>query len=180
MTEALIGLGLVEMADGKPSAARWCLTEAMALAQASECRENLAASLTILARVERHTPWGDLVSALAYAREALSVAQEIDSTVCAMWGETEIGLTLLAQGEPAAALKHTGRAVALVPQAHESWGGTEQIHRAHAQVLQALNRPDEADEQRRLADAIVANKAHHIPDDERRQQYIQYASTTRL
>jgi len=180
MTEALIGLGLVEMADGKPSAARWCLIEAMTLAQASECRENLAASLTILARVERHTPGGDLASALAYARKALSVAQEIDSTTCAMWGEAEIGLTLLAQGEPAAALKHTGRAVALVPQAHESWGGTEQIHRAHAQVLRALNRPDEADEQRQLADAIVASKAHHIPDDERRQQYIQYASTTRL
>jgi DNA-binding SARP family transcriptional activator len=179
LAETLVGLGLVEIADGALSAARHYLTEAVALARASECRENLAAGLAALACVERRLarslkPRGDLAVALANAREAIAVTQEIPLPVCEMWGELEVGLTLLAQGEPVAALEHTRRAVALLPQAHEGWIGTEQVHHAHAQVLRALNRAEEADEQDRQADAIIAAKAERIPDPEQRRRYLQH------
>jgi tetratricopeptide (TPR) repeat protein len=171
LAEALIGLGLVEIAAGQQSAARRCLTEAVAVARDSKCREGLAAGLAALARVERQA--GDAADALTYACEAVRVAQESTLPVCEMWGEMEAGLALLAQGELVAALEHTERAVALVPQAHEGWVGTEQVHRAHARVLRALGRVDEADEQTRLAEAIVEAKAGHIPDPELRQRFLQ-------
>ena len=86
----------------------------------------------------------------------------------------ELGLTLLAHGEPEAALQHTERAVAMAPQIHEGWIGTEQIHRAHAQALQALDRTKAAGEQTRLADAIVEHKAAHIPDAKQRRRYLRF------
>ncbi len=52
-------------------------------------------------------------------RHRVRVAHEIGLPVCEMWSEMEAGLDALAQGQPAAALEHTGRAVALVPQASE-------------------------------------------------------------
>ena len=106
-------------------------------------------------------------------RRHVHVTREIALPVCEMWGEVEAGLALLAQGELVAALEHTGRAVALVPQANECWIGTEQVHRAHARVLRALGRTDTADEQARLADAIIEAKAGRIPDPEQRRRYIE-------
>jgi tetratricopeptide (TPR) repeat protein len=141
------------------------------LAHASECRESLAAGLAALARTEREG--GDPASALVHAGEAVRVAQEGPLPVCQMWGEMEVGLALLAQGQMATALEHTGRAVALLPQAHEGWIGTEEVHRAHARVLQALGRIEEADEHVRRAEAIIVAKAGHISDSGLRRRYLE-------
>ena len=184
LAEALVGRGLVEVEAGQPAAALRCLIEAVAVARESECQESVAAGLAALAHAERQVvvnvvslpdkPRGDLASALEHARNAVQVAQESALPMCETWGEMELGLTLLAQGEPEAALEHTERAVAMASQIHEGWIGTEQIHRAHAQVLQALDHTEVADEQIRLADAIVEDKAARIPDAERRQRYLRF------
>jgi DNA-binding SARP family transcriptional activator len=171
LAEALVGLGLVELKDNRLRAARRCLAEAVELAHASECRESLAAGLAALARTERGG--GDPASALVHAGEAVRVAQEGPLPVCQMWGEMEVGLALLSQGQPVAALEHTGRAVALLPQAHEGWIGTEEVHRAHARVLQALGRIEEADEHVRRAEAIIVAKAGHISDSGLRRRYLE-------
>jgi hypothetical protein len=102
------------------------------------------------------------------------VAQESDLPACQGWGEMEAGLAWLAQGKPEVALEHTRRAMALLPQAHEGWIGTEEVHRAHARVLQALGQGEAASEQDRLADAIVEEKGSLIPDPERRRRYLQH------
>jgi len=170
LAESLVGLGLVEIAAGQPCAAHDCLSEAVTVARESECQESLAMGLVALASVERHK--GDFASALRYAGEAVRIAQESVLPVCEMWGEMEVGLADLAQGEQVAALVHTGRAVALVPQAHEGWIGIEQVHQAHSQALRALGRIREAEEQERLAAAIVETKANRIPDPEQRQRYL--------
>lgn len=172
MVEALVGLGLVELADNQPLAARRRLAEAVEVARQSECRESLAAGLAALARAERGD--GELANALAHAGEAVRVAGEGPLPVCQMWGEMEVGLALLAQGQPAAALAYTGRAVDLLPQAHEGWIGAEEVQRAHARVLQALDRNEEADEHLRQADAILEAKAARIPNREQRQRYLQF------
>ena len=178
LAEALIGLGLVESASGQPSAARSYLAEAVAVAEMSECPENLAAGLAALARVERQE--GDIAAALSHAARAVRVAQESALPVCEMWGEAEMGLALLAQGDPAGALPHTMQAAALVPRAHEGWIGTEEVHRAQACVQRALGFVDAADEQNRLAEAIVASKAGYIPDLEQRRRYLQAAREMRV
>lgn len=170
LAEALIGLGLVELADEHALAAQPFLTEAVEMARFSECRENLAAGLATLARAERES--GDLISALAHAKEAVRIAQEITLPVCERWGEIEVGLTLLAQGQPAAALEHTERAIALLPQAYEGWIGTEEIHQAHARALRALGRLEAADEHVRRAKAIVEAKASLIPDLAQRRRFL--------
>ena len=184
LAEALVGRGLVEIQAGQPAAALRCLAEAVAVAQESECLESVATGLAALACVERQVaasvappasePGIDLTNALEHARAAVQVAQESALPACETWGEMELGLTLLAQGEPEAALEHTERAVAMAPQIHEGWIGTEQIHRAHAQVLQALDRTEATDEQIRLADAIVEHKAAQIPDTKQRRRYLRF------
>lgn len=175
LAEALIGLGLVAIAAGQLSAARGSLDEAVALARQSDHREGLASGLAALARAERAS--GDLADALAYASEAVRVAQENTLPVCEMWGEMEVGLAFLAQGQPAAALEHTERAVAFLPCAHQGWIGAEQAHLAHAQVLRSLNRADEAAEHARLADAIISVKAESLPDPSQRERYLRFAHT---
>jgi DNA-binding SARP family transcriptional activator/tetratricopeptide (TPR) repeat protein len=136
--------------------------------------EPLAVSSAEPLAVSSAEPGGDLASALSHAREAVRVAQESTLPVCEMWGEAEVGLALLARGEHAAALEHTERAVALLPQAHEGWIGNEYIHRAHARVLRALNRTEEADEQERQADDIIEAKAGRIPDPELRRRFLEF------
>jgi tetratricopeptide (TPR) repeat protein len=176
LVEALVGLGLVELAENQLQAAWLCLTEAVELARVSECRENLAAGLAALARVERQGC--DPASALVHAGEAVRVAQESTLPVCQRWGEIEVGLALLAQGQPAAALEHTGRAISLVSQAYEGWIGSEETHYAHARVLRALGRLDQAAGQIRLAEDIIVVKAEHIADPQQRQCYIQFAHSS--
>ncbi len=174
LTETLVGLGLVAVAAGQIPAARGSVDEAVALARQCDHREGLASGLAALAHAERQE--GDPVSALAHAREAIRVAQESALPVCEMWGEMEAGLALLVQGEPEAALEHTGRAVALMPRAHQGWIGTEQVHLAHAQVLCSLNRLDEAAGQVRLAEALIRAKAERIPDSSQRKRYLHFAN----
>lgn len=173
LAEVLIGLGLVETAAGQFSTARRYLSEAVTVARNSECRESLAVGLAGRARAERQG--GNLASALASARAAVRVAQESRLPACQGWGEMEAGLAWLAQGKPEVALEHTGRTIALLPQVHEGWIGTEEIHRAHARVLRALGCAEAADEQARQAEAIVESKAARILDPQVRQRYLQFA-----
>lgn len=174
LMEALIGLGLTEIAAGQLAAAHGALTEAVALARDIESRGNLAAGLAALARAERHL--GDLALTLAHAAEAVQIAREIAVPVCEMWGELEMGLAGLAQGNPEAALEHTQRAVGLVSRSDESWVGTEEVHQAHARVLRALGRVEAAGEQVRRVEAIIASKAGRIPDPQQRQRYLEAVS----
>lgn len=176
LAEALIGLGLVELASDKLLAARSCLTEAVAVARASESRGNLAAGLAALACVERHL--GNYPLAFEYALEAVWVAVEISAPACKVWGELEIGLVRLLQGDPEAALEHTLHAVELSSWSDERWIGSEQVHRAHAQVLRTLGYAEAADEQDRQADTITEAKAARIPDLQQRQRYLEYARRT--
>ncbi|MBC7228305.1 MAG: tetratricopeptide repeat protein [Thermoflexales bacterium] len=173
LAEALVGLGLAEMAAGQPLVAQGHLSEAVAVARESESRGNLAAALAALARAERRS--GDAVAALGHASEAVDIARELAISACEMWAELEVGLALLERGDPAAALEHTGRAVQLVPQSDEGWIGTEQAYYAYAHALRALGRAEEADEQTRLADAVIAAKAGRIPEPQQRQRYLEAA-----
>ena len=174
LAEALIGLGLAEIAADRPRVARDRLDEAVAMARHSESRANLAAALAALARAERHL--GNPEAALARASEALDIARQIPAPAYEMWGEMEMGLALLACGAPEAALEHTERAVALAPRGDESWVGTDQPHCAHARVLRSLGRDQEAAEQERQAAAIVAAKAARIPDPQQRRRFLQSAN----
>ncbi len=168
--EALVGLGLVNIAADQMDTARNCLREAVQMARVSKCQESLSVGLTALAMVERHS--GDLARAQAYADEAVRIAQEGTLPACEMWGQMELGLALLAQGEPAAALQHTEQAVLLTSRAHEAWIGTEEVYRAHARVLDALGRREAADECRQRAWSIVEAKAGGIADLALRQHYL--------
>lgn len=143
----------------------------MVVARDTESRANLVTGLAALACAERRL--GDLALALSHAAEAVQIAREIAVPVCEMWGELEMGLARLAQGDPEAALEHTQRAVGLVSRGDESWIGTEQIHQAHARVLSALNCAEAAEEQARLADAIIAAKASRTPEPEQRRRYLE-------
>ncbi|GAB4504399.1 MAG: AAA family ATPase [Anaerolineales bacterium] len=174
MAEALIGLGLAKIAAGQPHTAQGHLTEAVEVARESESRGNLAAGLSALARAERQL--GKSALALTHAAEAIQVARNISVITCEMWGELEIGLTLLAQGDPQAASHHSQRALELVARSNERWIGTEQIHRAHARILRVACHDDEAaNEQDRLAESIITAKADRIPDPQRRQRYLESA-----
>lgn len=171
---ALVGLGLVEIADSRLSAAQSCLAEAVELARESESRENLVKGLTALARSERLA--GDLLSALGHAHEAVRLARERALPACETWSEMEAGLAFLAQGDAVSALAHTERAVALLPQAHEGWIGSEEVHRAHARALRVTGRAAAAGEQVRLAVNAVHSKAERIPDAGLRRRFLAAAT----
>jgi tetratricopeptide (TPR) repeat protein len=173
LAESLVALGLLEMRAGAPDAARSSLEEAVDLAQDGECRECIAAGLSVLARVERSQ--GNLSGAVQHAREALEFAQGCELYAFEAWARMELGLGLLAQGEPQAALEQTTRAVEALPRSHEAWIGSEEVHRAHACVLRALGRDAEACGEAELAEAVLQAKAERIPDPDRRQRYLQFA-----
>jgi tetratricopeptide (TPR) repeat protein len=171
LMEALIGLGLVEIAASRPLVAHGFLSEAVVVARDAECKGNLVAGLAALAHAERQL--GNRTQALAHASEAVRISQDLVAPVYEMWGELEMGLAWLAQGNPEIALEHTERAVNLIPKSDESWIGTEQVHRAHAQVLRALGRMLQAEEQERMAVGIIETKAKRISDPGQRQDYLQ-------
>jgi DNA-binding SARP family transcriptional activator len=169
---SLIRLSLVEDAAGSPSASRPLLTEALTVARESQCPENVAAALAALARTERER--GDSAAALEWAREAAHVARTHGLLTCRSWAELEAGLALLAREEPQQALDHTTQVVESLPRMHEAWIGTEQVHRAHSSVLQALGRTEEARQQAELAEAVIQSKADRIPDPDTRQRYLHH------
>ncbi len=173
LAEALIGLGLVELAAGQPKMAYSYLTEAVTVARESESRKSLAVGLAALARAERRL--GDLIMALSHANEAVQISNKIPGAACEVWGELERGLVRLAQGDLDSALEHTKHALERISQSNESWIGSEQVYRAHAHALRALDFLEEADEHERQADAVIAAKAKRIPDAQQRQRYMEYA-----
>lgn len=171
---ALIGLGLVEISDNSLSLAYDELVEALTIARDSECPENVILALPGMARAQRRQ--GDPAAALESAIEAKQTARERGLRPCEAWADLEAGLALLIQGKGDQALQHTVAAVEAVPDIHEAWIGSEEIRRAHARVLQALARVEEAREQMRLAKAVIQVKGGRIPDPQRRQRYLQYVS----
>jgi predicted ATPase/DNA-binding SARP family transcriptional activator len=173
LVEALVGLGLVEIAADRLDDAQQYLHEAVPLAREAECYEPLAAGLAALARAARLAWHLDL--ALADAEEAVRVAQASRLPVCEIWGRLEAGLARLARGEAQAALALTEQAVALLPRANQAWIGTEEVHLAHARVLQALGQVQAAGEHLRLAEVCVAQKADLIADPDQRRRYLSFA-----
>jgi len=172
LVEALIALSLVELAYNHRMPSQQYLTEAVELASLSECREGLATGLAALARLERLL--GNTTDALCHAHDSVRVARGGDLPACEVWGEMEVGLTLLAQGEAVAALKHTERAMALLSHSHEGWIGSETVYHANACVLQALNYFERAEEHTRRARNTIENKANCISDPKQRQRYLRF------
>ncbi len=172
LAESLVALGILEIGAGSPAAAGRSLEEAVELAGEGECWENVAAGLSALARVERIR--GNPTGALKCAGEAIGVAQERELNALEVWARAERGLALLVQGDLEEALAETSQAVARVSHLHEAWIGTEEVHRAHARVLEALGRVAEAREQIQLAEAIIQKKAECISDPDARQRYLHH------
>jgi DNA-binding SARP family transcriptional activator/tetratricopeptide (TPR) repeat protein len=173
LAESLVALGMLEIGAGSFDVARVGLEEAVALARDGQCWESVAAGLSARARVERAQ--GNLPGALQRAEEAIDVAQRRELRAFDAWARRELGLALLAQGKPHGALEQTGAAVEALPRAHQAWVGSEEVHRAHARVLQALGRADDARAQTQLAEAAIQAKADLIPDPDRRHRYVQVA-----
>lgn len=189
---SLIGLGLVALDRGaradslddrqdlghkalgnQHADAGQLLTEALAVAQDSRSAENRAAALAALARL--HRQMGDPLLALNRATSAARLARDHGFMTCLAWAEAETGLALLAMDEPQPALSHTACAIEGVARSHEAWIATEEIHCAHARVLYALGRADEAHRQTDLTHAIVQAKAERILDPGMRQRYLNTA-----
>jgi tetratricopeptide (TPR) repeat protein len=136
LSDALIGLGMVEINTGQLSKAGDHLREAVDIARASESSESLARGLAAMARFERMT--GDQDSALTFANEAVGIAQKISTPTYEMWGELEIGAAILAQGRSTEALVHSLRALTLAAQAHEGWIARAEAKNVHDRVLESL------------------------------------------
>ena len=173
LAESLIALGLLEIAAGSPAAARSHLVEALDLARNGECWGSVSAALSALARLERTSE--GLLQAVDHASEAIQLARGHQLRIIEVWPQMELGLALLARGNLAWALEHTSCAVGGVSRPHEAWIGTEEVHRAHSRVLQALGRDEQAREHARLADGVIQAKADHIPDPAARQDYLRWA-----
>ncbi|MBN1249300.1 MAG: DUF2791 family P-loop domain-containing protein [Anaerolineae bacterium] len=181
MAQALIGLALVELdlsdllrKTGGPLHPNHLLDEALSLARASRCAENEAMALVVWARLRRRQ--GDPAAALQYARQATKFATDHDLPACVACAEVEVGRALLSLGESEAACGHTTRALALLPRAHEGWMGTEEIHRAHAETLQALGSANEAHAQAELAEGLIHAKADRIADPALRRRYLRWVN----
>jgi DNA-binding SARP family transcriptional activator/tetratricopeptide (TPR) repeat protein len=136
IAEALIQLGMLDMAEGLLHQARWHLIEGLSIAQACHSGDCLVAGLAALARLERLA--GDPACALEIALDAIQAARQASSAGFEMWGEIEAGLNWLALDDYQSALEHTQRALSLIPRAGQEWIQPEEAQRAHALVLQAL------------------------------------------
>jgi tetratricopeptide (TPR) repeat protein len=174
----LFDLGLVAIAGKQLEAARVYLAESITTSRECECRENLAKGLAAMARLERQAGNPDL--ALDHALETIQVAQESALPVCQMWGEMEAGQVYLTMGEYARALECTSMAVSLLPQAHEAWIGTEQVHFTQARCLRASGQEERAAEHERVASSIIRGKSEKITDPRQREQYLAVLRTSRL
>ena len=170
LIEALIGLGLTEMFKGQFEKAKHCLLEAVQIARDSQSLGNLAAGLAALGRLYRKL--GEYEAAQRYASEAVQIAQQLQFIAGEMWAEVELGLLYLAQGKTEEALFHTQRAIELADCEDEGWIGREQVHRAQALALRALDRQQEAKLHERMAENIWAAKAALVTDGELRSTYV--------
>lgn len=175
LIEALIGLGLTETFKGQFEKAKVCLDEAVQTARDSQSLGNLAASLAALGRLYRKLGEGEV--ALRYVSEAVKISQQLQFVAGEMWAEVELGLLYLAQGKAEEALLHTQRATELAVCEDEGWIGREQVHRAQAFVLRALDRQREASVQDGLAEQIWAAKAAWITDGDYRSTYVRAVSS---
>ncbi|MGD8244911.1 MAG: AAA family ATPase [Anaerolineae bacterium] len=173
LAESLVAVAMVEMETGSREAAYGSLMEAVAVARDSECLECVAAGLSALARLGRRQ--GNLSGAVDHAREGVAVAQGREMRVFEGWARMELGLALLAEGKLREALEQTSRALTRVPYSHEAWIGSEELHDAHARVLEAAGQVEEARQQRQLAEEVVQAKARRIFDQAARERYVRWA-----
>ena len=178
LVEILVMRGLVEISAAKFECAFELLQEVLDIARASEFYEGLTSGLATLARYRRLT--GEPDTALSVAQEALQIALEKNLPMNMVWAHVEIGLACLEQGELSGALTHTEGALSLLPQAHQAWIGIEQVHWAHAKVLQALKRPEEAKLHQDKAEDCLMRKAALIPDPQQRQRYCTFTRSLLL
>ena len=178
LATGLFDLGLAAIACKQLEAARGYLVESITTSRECECRENLAKGLAAMARLERQAGNPDL--ALDHAQETIQLAQESALPVCQMWGEMEAGQVYLAMGEYSKALECTSMAVSLLPQAHEAWIGTEQVHFTQARCLWASGQEKRAAEHVRLASSIIKGKSEKIADPRQREQYRAVLRTSRI
>ena len=172
LVDVLVMLAMVEISAGQFARASRLLQEAVEVARTSEYYEGLATGLAALARSWRLT--GEAGTALSFADEALQIALEKNLPMNVVWAHVEIGLACLAQGDLSGALTHTGEALSLLPQAHQAWIGTEQVHWAHARILQAAERSEEAEFHQVNAETFFMRKAALIPDLQKRQRYLNF------
>jgi tetratricopeptide (TPR) repeat protein len=168
--ETLTELGMLDTAEGRLSLARQHLEEGLAIAQDCRAGDCLAAGLAAKARLERLA--GDPCAALSSAARAVSTSRQFSLTCCEMWSEFEAGLALLALGDPAAALEHTGRAANLAAEAGQDWIGSEEAYQAHARVLRALGQGEAADRYERCTRQAVQAKADLISDPSQRSHFL--------
>jgi DNA-binding SARP family transcriptional activator len=169
-SEALIQLGMVETSAGRSPAARAAVLDGLSIAREIRGGELISAGLAIAARIERID--GVLDKARGYAGEALYCAQQFDLQALEMLARVELGLALAELGRLGAAREYTAAAVSLIPRSHQFWIAPERVHLAHARVLERLGDGDAAEEQARLADAIIQAKAARIPDRTQRDTFL--------
>jgi DNA-binding SARP family transcriptional activator len=173
VAEALIDLAMLELRAENPSAAHDKLQEGLALAREIHNEDLQAAGMAAEARLERQS--GAPARALELALEASSLAQRLGLATGEMWARTEAGLAHLDLGELDGAEADLHQAVLLVERAHQGWIGTEQVLLAYARVLEQTGKTVHAEEQRRLADAVLQAKAALILDASQRQVFLSQA-----
>jgi len=172
LVEVLDMLGLVEIALGQFDKGYQNLQKAVGIARKSEFYEGLAFGLAVLARASRLL--GEFDRAYSDAAEAVDVAKERDLQMSLLWARLEMGLIALAQGDFKHALAEIDLSMTLLPQAHQAWIGTEQVHFVYAKVLEGVDRFEDADQQLDKAETIIAQKADLITDPKQRQSYLSF------
>lgn len=167
---SLLRLGLLDIAEQHLVLARQHLEEGFAIAQDCQSGEYLVAGSALLARLERLG--GNFTCALDWAAQTSESARQIGLPGLEMFGELELGLAYLSQGNQDLALKHTRRAVNLVPKASQEWIGREEPHFAHAIVLRATNQEQDSCHQEISAREVIQSKADLISDPSQRSRYL--------
>ncbi len=171
VTQVLVELAMLELRAGNLPAARASLQEGLTIARETHNEDLLAAGLAVAAGLERET--GAPARALELAKEATRLAQSLGQATGEMWGRTEAGLAHLSLGELDQAETELRQAESLVAHVHQGWIGTEQVHLAYARALECAGKPEQAREQRRLAQDAIQAKADRIQDPVQRGTFLE-------
>jgi len=171
VAEVLVEFAMLEFRAGDLPAAWAALQEGLTIARETHSQDLLAAGLAVAAGMEREA--GAPARALELAEEATRVAQPLGQASYEMWGRTEAGLAHLSLGELEQAEAELRQAVLLVARAHQARIGTERVHLAYAKALERSGKLEQAQEQRRLAEAVIQAKAARIQDPVQRRVFLE-------
>jgi DNA-binding SARP family transcriptional activator len=160
----------LELNANQLSTARKELEEGLEIARQLQSRELISAGLNVSAHLDRLSGYPH--QALEHAQEALAWAKEFQLHSYELWARMEAGLALAEMGEIEAALNETQAALALIPQAHQLWLRTEQVHLAHARVLRLAGQDDLAAEHILIAQRIAQSYADRIPSPSQRASFL--------